>query len=196
MRASPPQGGARRHRPGCLPSLNRVERNRRPNLLPVWLITAGHRAGPYCRGRRCDAGALVEGSARSAQSRAWSDPLLGACRTGAKPCDVTLHCLTDDHHPSRWSALDELCLLNERNMQQEQWRRQLITSNRLIAEGCKHVSTAAARVSNLKPRQRSTKKDIARLQLFEQTLRWLLEHRAVVLKQLRAQPHPKLPEKT
>jgi hypothetical protein len=75
-------------------------------------------------------------------------------------------------------------------MPQEDWYQQLATSDRLIVELRKHIEDATAQISSLEQQRRTTLKAFARLQLFEQTFRWLLQHRALVLKQVRAQPLP------
>ena len=74
--------------------------------------------------------------------------------------------------------------------QGDDWYRQLATSDRLIVEARKHVQDVTAQISSLERQRRDTRKAVARLQLLEQTLRWLLEHRAVILKQVRAHPLP------
>jgi N-methylhydantoinase B/oxoprolinase/acetone carboxylase alpha subunit len=75
-------------------------------------------------------------------------------------------------------------------MVQKDWYQQLATSDRLIVEVRKHIQDVTAQISSLEQQQRTTRKVVARLQLFELTRGWLLEHRAVVLKQMRAHPLP------
>jgi hypothetical protein len=75
-------------------------------------------------------------------------------------------------------------------MPQEDWYQQLATSDRLIVEVLKQIQEVTAQISSLEQQRRTTRKAVARLQLFEQTFRWLLQHRALVLKQVRAQPLP------
>jgi hypothetical protein len=74
--------------------------------------------------------------------------------------------------------------------QEDDWYRQLAASDRLIVEARKHVEDATAQISSLERQRRATLKAVARLQLFEQTLQWMLVHRDIVLKQLRARPSP------